>query len=82
MEYHITDNEAKDINVDFVFKLDTLSNHLDECISTITPLIDVLSHFKHLYEPQSIEDYYSRLKRKYESNRCAWINRGELWQIN
>ena len=82
MEYHLTDKEVKGINVDYIFTLDTLDNHFEECISSITPIIDGLSNFKHLYEPKSITDYYSRLKRKYEVNKYHWKNRGKLWQIN
>ena len=82
MGYNITDKEAKGIKVDMIFKLDTLDNHLEDCISTITPIIDVLSEYKHLYEPKAITDYYGRLKRKYEARKCEWLNMGKLWQTN
>jgi len=82
MEYSLTDTEAKDIDVEVIFKLDTLQNHIEEGISIITPLIGVLSEFKHIYKPNTITDYYSRLKRNYEARKSEWLNRGKLWQIN
>jgi len=82
MEYRITNKKAKGVNVDVIFKLDTLSNHLEDCVSVIPILIEVLPEYKHLYTPNKIEDYYSRLKRRYESKKCEWINRGKLWQTN
>lgn len=82
MGFSITEVEAKGIEVDYIFKLDTLGSHLEECISTITPVIDCLPNFKHIYTPNNISSYYNVLKRKYEANKSAWINRGKLWQIN
>ena len=82
MEYTITDTEAKGINVDVIYKIDALDNHIEEGISIITPIIDVLSEFKHIYEPKAILDYYSRLKRNYEARKSEWLNREELWQTN
>ena len=80
MGYKVTNKEAKNINVEFIFKIDTLDNHLHECISIIPALLDVLPDYKHLYEPKCIEDYYDRLKRMYESRKCEWKNRQPLWQ--
>tara|TARA_R110001599_G_scaffold347011_1_gene572871 strand:+ start:15676 stop:15924 length:249 start_codon:yes stop_codon:yes gene_type:complete len=80
MEYYLTNKEAKDVNVDYIFKLDTLENHLEECTSILTPILDALPNFKHLYEPNNIKDYYDTLKRNYESKRSEWVNRGKLWQ--
>jgi hypothetical protein len=82
MEYTITDTEAKNIDVELIFKLDALDNHMQEGISIITPLIDVLSDFKYIYEPKAILDYYSRLKRNYEARKSEWLNREKLWQTN
>jgi len=75
MGYSITEVEAKGIKVDYIFKLDTLDEHLRECISTIVPVIDCLPNFKHIYEPTNISTFYNRLKRRYESNKSAWKNR-------
>ena len=80
MEYHITKKTAKKINPEYIFKTDTLSNHLDECISIIPPLLDALPNFKHIYKATNITDYYGRLKRLYETKRCEWYNRGSLWK--
>lgn len=80
MEYTLTDKKPTNIDVDFIFKIDTLDNHLEECISVIVPTLEVLPNFKHLYEPNVIQDYYDKLKRNYEAKLCAWKNRGELWQ--
>jgi len=82
MEYSITDTDAKNINVDVIFKLDTLNNHFEECISIITPIAELVEDFKHLYQPKDIKDYYGKLKWKYESRKCEWKNRGELWQTS
>lgn len=82
MEYSVTNKEAKNINVDVIFKLDTLNNHFEECLSVIPIVIEVLPEYKHLYKAKNIEDYYGQLKRLYESKKCEWINRGKLWQIN
>ena len=35
MEYSLGKKEAKNIKVDYIFKLDTLENHLQECVSVI-----------------------------------------------
>jgi|TARA_R110000796_G_scaffold46483_3_gene112320 hypothetical protein len=80
MEYNLEKKEAKNIEVDFIFKLDTLDNHLNECTSIISPVIDALPMFKHLYEPKNIKDYYDRLKRNYESKKSAWMHREKIWQ--
>jgi len=80
MEYNLTDTEAKNIDVDFIFRLDTLENHLEECTSIITPILDALPDFKYLYEPNNITDYYGRMKRNYESKKSAWLHREKLWQ--
>jgi|14_taG_2_1085336.scaffolds.fasta_scaffold01250_9 hypothetical protein len=80
MEYNLTDTEVKNIDVDFIFKLDTLENHLEECTSIIPPILDALPDFKYLYEPNNITDYYSRMKRNYESKKSAWMHREMLWQ--
>lgn len=80
MEYYLEKKEAKNIEVDFIFKLDTLDNHLEECTSIISPIIDALPNFKHLYEPNNIKDYYERLKRNYESKKSAWMHREKIWQ--
>jgi len=80
MGYTITEEEAKNINVDVIFKIDTLDNHMNECISIIPAILDVLPEFKHLYEPNNIQDYYDKLKRNYESRLCEWKNREPLWQ--
>jgi len=82
MEYSVTNKEAKNIKPELIFKLDTLNNHLEECISIITPLLERLSDYKHLYERRTIEDYYGRLKRRYEAKKCEWLNRKKLWQTN
>ncbi len=81
MEYTLTDKVAKDINVDFIFRLDTLNNHLEECTSIVIPIIDALPSFKHLYEPNNVTDYYGRMKRNYESKKSAWLHRQKIWQI-
>ncbi|QDP57694.1 MAG: hypothetical protein Unbinned6486contig1001_9 [Prokaryotic dsDNA virus sp.] len=80
MEYSITNKKAKNIKVDYIFKLDTLDNHLEECISIISPLLDVLPEYRHIYTPSKIEDYYGRLKRNYEVQKCKWKHREKLWQ--
>jgi len=80
MEYNLTDTEVKNIDVDFIFKLDTLENHLEECTSIIPSILDALPDFKYLYKPNNIKDYYSRMKRNYESKKSAWMHREMLWQ--
>jgi hypothetical protein len=82
MEYSITNKEAKNINVDFIFKLDTLNNHFEESISIIIPITELIEDFKHLYEPRNIQDYYGRMKYRYESRICEWKNRKKLWQTS
>tara|TARA_R110000744_G_scaffold134922_3_gene244228 strand:+ start:4907 stop:5155 length:249 start_codon:yes stop_codon:yes gene_type:complete len=82
MEYSLGKKEAKNIKVDYIFKLDTLENHLQECVSVIIPTINALPKYKHLYTPKNITDYYGKIKRLYESKKCEWLNRGELWQKN
>jgi hypothetical protein len=82
MGYKITSKKAENINVDFIFKLDTLSNHFEESISIIIPISELIEDFKHLYEPKNIKDYYDRIKWRYESRRCEWKNRKKLWQTS
>ena len=80
MEYKLTDKKVKNIKPEIIFKLDTLEDHFNHCISTIIPIAETIDIFKHLYEPCNITDYYGRMKRNYEAKLCAWKNRQGLWK--
>tara|TARA_R110000744_G_scaffold106225_2_gene202456 strand:+ start:10804 stop:11046 length:243 start_codon:yes stop_codon:yes gene_type:complete len=72
MEYHITNKEAVNIKVEYIFKLDSLQNHMNECIGKIRPIISVLPDYKHLYKQSIISTFYNRLERMYEVNKLKW----------